>query len=57
MDEDRVADHCYASANRKDFEDALKGILLAPRTNARSENREPTKAELNKRWRLERRRR
>lgn len=40
--------------SRKDFEDALKDVLLAPRGKTRSENREPTKAELERRYRLDR---
>lgn len=40
---------------RKDFEDALKQVLGAPRGELRSENREPTTAELNERWKLTRR--
>ena len=38
----------------KDLKDALKGVLLAPRGKARSRNREPTKAELEARHRLDR---
>ena len=38
----------------KDVKDALKSVLLAPRGKARSENREPTKAELEARYRLDR---
>ena len=38
----------------KDLKDALKGVLLAPRGKARSRNREPTKAELEARQRLDR---
>ena len=38
----------------KDLKDALKGVLLAPRGKARSENREPAKAELEARYRLDR---
>ena len=38
----------------KDFKAALKDVLLAPRTKVRSENREPTKAELEERHRLDR---
>ncbi len=41
-------------ASRRDFEDALKSVLLAPRTKVRSENREPTKAELGRRYKLDR---
>ena len=37
-----------------DFGAAIKAILLAPRTSARSENRDPTKAEVEARHRLER---
>lgn len=40
---------------REDFEVALKSVLLAPRGKAKSENREPTKAELGSRWKLRRR--
>ena len=43
-----------APVARKDFEEALKGVLAAPRTSARSENREPTREELDRRWKLER---
>lgn len=39
----------------KDVLDALESVLLAPRTGVRSENREPTKAELGVRYRLDRR--
>ena len=38
----------------KDLNDALKGVLLAPRGTARSENRQPSKEELAKRYRLDR---
>ena len=37
-----------------DFEDALRQVLLAPRGKVRSENREPAKAELEVRHRLDR---
>ena len=41
---------------REDLEDALKQVLLAPlESRPRSENREPTRKELNRRVRLERR--
>ena len=40
--------------SHKDVKDALKGVLLAPRGKARSENREPKKAELEARYRLDR---
>ena len=43
------------SASEKDIKDALESVLLAPRTNVRSENREPTKKEISKRYRLDRR--
>ena len=39
---------------RKDMEDALKSILLAPCGKVRSENLEPTKSELETRYRLDR---
>ena len=40
----------------EDLEDALKQVLLAPlESRPRSENREPTREELNRRVRLERR--
>lgn len=41
--------------SRDDFENALKSVLLAPRGDARSENREPTKKELETRWKMTRR--
>ena len=41
--------------SQKDVLDALESVLLAPRTGVRSENREPTKAELSTRYRLDRR--
>ena len=41
---------------REDLEDALKQVLLAPlESRPRSENREPTREELSRRYRLERR--
>ena len=41
---------------REDLEDALKQVLLASmESRPRSENREPTREELNRRYRLERR--
>ena len=43
------------NVSAKDLKGALKGVLLAPRGEARSENREPTKRELAKRYRLDRR--
>ena len=42
--------------SKRDLEDALKQVLIAPAENRpRSENREPTKEELTKRYRLDRR--
>lgn len=41
--------------SERDFMDALKQILLSPKGEARSENREPTKAELQQLFRLDRR--
>ena len=41
--------------SRDDFEAAMKSVLLSPRGDARSENREPTKKELETRWKLTRR--
>ena len=38
-----------------DLKDVLKGVLLAPRGKARSENRQPSEDELAKRYRLDRR--
>lgn len=40
--------------SKDDLKDALKDVLLAPRGKVRSENREPTKAELGARHRLDR---
>lgn len=40
--------------SKRDFMDALKQVLLAPRSKARSEDHEPTTEELNQRWRLDR---
>lgn len=40
---------------QQEFEDALEAVLLAPKSKVKSENREPTKAELNAKWRLDRR--
>ena len=42
------------AVSESDFKDALKQILLASKGTVRSENREPTKAELNERFRLDR---
>lgn len=42
--------------SREDLEDALRQVLLAPMASRpRSENREPAREELNRRYRLERR--
>lgn len=38
-----------------EFLAALEQVLLAPRGKAKSENREPTRKELERRYRLERR--
>ena len=43
------------SVTRDDLEDALRDVLLAPRIKTRSENREPSKDEVGKRYRLDRR--
>ena len=41
---------------REDLEDALKQVLLTPmESRPRSENREPSREELRRRYRLERR--
>ena len=40
---------------KADLEAALRDVLLAPRTKTRSENREPSKDEVGKRYRLDRR--
>ena len=41
---------------KRDLEDALKQVLLSPmESRLRSENREPTREELSRRYRLERR--
>ena len=40
---------------KDEFLEALESILLAPRGDTRSENREPTKEELERRYRLDRR--
>ena len=42
---------------REDLEDALATVFLAPKGDVRSENREPTKAELERKHRLDRKRR
>ena len=40
---------------REDLEDALRQVLLAPADGLpKTTNREPTKAELNERWKLTR---
>ena len=40
---------------RQDLEDALKAVLLSETSDRpRSENREPTREELSKRWKLSR---
>ncbi len=41
--------------SKNDVEDALKSVLTVPRGQSRSENREPSKAELERRYRLDRR--
>lgn len=40
--------------SRQDLLAALRGMLLAPRSRVRSENREPSQAELEIRCRLDR---
>lgn len=40
--------------SKDDLEDALKGVLLAPRGKSRSENKEPGKDERETRYRLDR---
>lgn len=42
-------------AKRTDLLAALRQVLLAPRTDVRAENREPTKPELQRRYRLDKR--
>lgn len=39
---------------KDDFLDALGSVLLAPRGKARSENREPPKADMERRYRMDR---
>ncbi len=41
----------------QDLEDALATVFLAPKGDVRSENREPSKAELERKQRLDRKRR
>ena len=49
----RFAEHIVT---REDLEDALKQVLVSPaESRPRSENREPTREELSRRYRLERR--
>lgn len=38
-----------------DFDAVLKAVFLAPKSERKRENREPTKAELEQKWRLDRR--
>ena len=40
--------------SKADLEDAMRQVLLAPRGTTKSENRTPTEAELNQKWRLDR---
>ena len=40
-----------------DFDTALAAVFLAPQGNVKSENRRPTNAELEEKWRLDRTRR
>ena len=42
---------------QKELTDAVRELLLAPRGEARSENREPTREELNRRYKVGRKRR
>ena len=41
-------------ASKRDLLDALRRVLLAPRTNIRAQNREPSKEEVSRRYRLDR---
>ena len=36
----------------QDIEDVIRQILTAPVSDRKSENREPTREELNKKWKL-----
>ena len=54
MNRKEIAKKEHGEISRKDFEDALKAVLLAPRGEAKTENREPTKEELETRWKLAR---
>ena len=55
MNRDKFDKAEHRDVSGKDLKDALKGVLLAPRGKARSENCEPTKEELTDRNRLDRR--
>ena len=55
MNRDEFAKTDRREVSDEDVKDALKGVLLAPRGKARSENRQPSKEELAKRYRLDRR--
>lgn len=55
MNRDIINEADRDKAKRKDLEDALKDVLLAPApARPRSENREPTRDELTQRWKLSR---
>ncbi len=55
MNRKEIAKKEHGEMSREDFEDALKSVLLAPRGEAKTENREPSKEELETRWKLTRR--
>ena len=45
----------YDPIRHDDFTESVRSVLLRSMKPTLSENREPTKEELNKRWKLERR--
>ena len=55
MNRDEFTKTGHREVSDKNVKDALRGVLLAPRGKGRSENRQPTKKELAKRYRLDRR--
>ncbi len=39
-------------ASEQDLDDSMQQILVAPVSDSKSENREPTRKELNEKWKL-----
>lgn len=57
MNQNQFDKTCRRYVTEDNFEAALRAVFLAPKGSVKSENREPTKDEIDQRWRLDRRKR